>query len=170
LLSRKPWTTTIFFHDLILFNTKDMQRTTLSIYWSRHFCIELHLVKQNTQLLAYLEHSAISSYQAINMHSRTYEFSLSHRSYSHRVANVLTSLGVPVNISDFQTWWEVPARFLNWDFRYSQLRMAGRLCWDVTYILMHISVTNIQGKLSSFQKTAGLNTLIVGSLKYIYLA
>jgi len=58
--------------------------------------------KTEHQRLAYLEHVTISSNQVINTHSRMYECVLSRRSYSHHVTNVLTSLGVPVDISEFR--------------------------------------------------------------------
>jgi hypothetical protein len=139
IILRHVWTTTVSFHVCILFNAKYLQRTTLSIYRSSDFYIGWHLEKQNTQLMAYLGHATISSDQAINMRSRIYECLLSRRSYGNHVANVLTSLGVPVNISEFETWWEVPACFPNWDFSYSQVWSVRCLCWDVTsYILVHI--------------------------------
>ena len=67
----------------------------------------------------HLKHATISSYQAINMHSRIYECLLSRRNHSHHDANVLPLLGVPLNISDFQTWCHIPAHNPTWDFRCS---------------------------------------------------
>jgi len=71
----------------------------LLIKW---FLYRVTFRKQNTKRLAYLGHATISSYQVINMHSRMYECLLSRQSYSRYVANMLTSLGVPVNNWFFQ--------------------------------------------------------------------